>query len=105
MTQKELKKILRYNKRTGVFTWLKCARYGYTNKPAGCVNDMGEVVIRINGKPYKAHRLAYLYVKGYVPKRVIHRNRIKSDNRWINLMEKKHENNRSRTEQRRVVQN
>ena len=38
------------------------------------------------GKKYYAHRLAFLYVKGFLPEYEIdHKNRIRHDNKWSNL--------------------
>jgi len=56
------------------------------NKIAGSVNNLGYVKIKLNGKSYAAHRLAFLYVTGSWPEnQVDHINRIRTDNRWENL--------------------
>lgn len=48
----------------------------------------GYVDIRIDAKKYKAHRLAWLYVHGRWPEKLIdHINGVKTDNRLINLRE------------------
>ena len=87
ITQKRLKEVLRYNRRTGFWTWkvfmssraLKGARAGSTRAD-------GNVRIRIDGKLYLAHRLAHLYVKGVFPSAVVdHKNGDASKNRWSNL--------------------
>lgn len=50
---------------------------------AGNVEPQGYVIIRYKGKAYKAHRLAWLYIKGIWPVGLIdHKNGVKSDN-WI----------------------
>jgi len=42
----------------------------------------------IKGKRYYAHRLAWLYVYGYLPEQIVHHiNHVKIDNRIGNLME------------------
>lgn len=93
LTQERLKHLLHYNPDNGVFIW--------RNKPAsrsnrikagdiaGCIKtDSGYVVINIDGKSYRAHRLAWFYVYGVWPKQKIdHINNIKSDNRILNLRE------------------
>lgn len=48
----------------------------------------GYIAIKVNGKTYKAHRLAWLYVYGVFPKeQTDHLNGIKSDNSIKNLRE------------------
>lgn len=78
-----------YNYETGEFTWISSKR-GPINAGdiAGTIAHNGYRVIKINGKLYLAHRLAFLYVNKQLPLRQIdHINGIKSDNRWINLRE------------------
>ncbi len=90
ITQKELKRLLSYDKETGEFTW----RYNVSSRArkgdtAGALCQ-GYMHIRIDGVGHKAHRLAFLYVKGRftkLPNVVDHINGIKTDNRWINLQE------------------
>lgn len=58
-------------------------RKGYI---AGSTNSVGYVVIYVDGKGLKAHRLAWLYCKGTWPKNHIdHLNGVKNDNRIDNL--------------------
>ena len=83
LTQKRLKELLHYDPETGVFTWL----YGcYRGKVAGGLDQEGYRTIRISKKEYRAHRLAFLYVEGYLPEyQVDHKNGNRDDNRWSNL--------------------
>jgi len=83
-----LKENLQYDSLTGIFTWLissaKCIKVGDI---AGSL-DKGYVKIQINKKIYFAHRLAWLYMTGEMPKDVIdHINGIRNDNRICNLRE------------------
>jgi hypothetical protein len=56
-----------------------------SGKVAGTTH-LGYVKIRINGKQYRAHRLAWLYIYGAFPSIDIdHINTVKSDNRIVNL--------------------
>ena len=84
----ELKKILEYSPETGRFKW-KIDRLPIVSGDwAGTIRKDNYVVIKINGKQYKAHRLAWLYVYGEWPTQEIdHINRIKNDNRICNLRE------------------
>ena len=87
LTQKYLKSILHYNIDTGLFI-RKVSRGGNAVKGrvAGYKDVYGYIVIQINEKRYKAHRLAWFYMEGYWPEyQVDHINRVKSDNRWCNL--------------------
>lgn len=88
LTQVELKKLLSYDASTGLFTW-KLRRQGVRQGSlAGYKNNSGYVRISLHGRFYLAHRLAWLYVHGYVPKGEIdHINRIRDDNRIENLRE------------------
>jgi len=79
LTQAELQSKLHYNQETGVFTRLK------NNKIAGCKNQNGYIMIGLNNKDYRAHRLAWLYIHGYIPEFIDHINGIKDNNKLSNL--------------------
>ena len=89
ITQKQLKEVLKYDPKTGIFVWIA----GRGNRMrsgdiAGGVKTNGYIEIKIDGKPYKAHRLAWLYVYGYFPENQIdHKNRIRAANKISNLRE------------------
>lgn len=89
ITQEILKQNLHYNPQTGDFTWIKVCGGVKRGKIAGHKESENDYVkIRLLGKLYKAHRLAWLYVYGTWPKEYIdHINNIKSDNRINNLRE------------------
>jgi hypothetical protein len=55
------------------------------NKLAGFRKANGYIAIGIRGKEYFAHRLAWFYVRGVWPIEIDHINRIRNDNRIINL--------------------
>jgi hypothetical protein len=91
-TQKRLKELLNYDPNTGLFRWK--GNFGHGTKEgkiAGTLrkaNDRqsGRRAIGIDGKIYRAHHLAWLYMTGNWPSRQVdHCNRIKSDDRWENL--------------------
>ena len=87
LTQKKLKQILNYDPLTGEFIWIvTLSNHAIAGSVAGCLNKLGYTQIRISGKNYLAHRLAWLYVYGYFPEHDIdHKDRNKSNNKIINL--------------------
>lgn len=89
ITQEELKQYLDYNKDTGMFTWIqKKAAWQKIGSVAGSLHHEGYIVIGFNYKPYPAHRLAWLFVYGKFPEKELdHINRIRTDNRIVNLRE------------------
>jgi len=101
LTQEYIKECLDYNPETGTFFWrirpishfkdLRRQRIFnrvYAGKPCGHLNKQGYLVIRVAGFLCKAHRLAWLYVHGAMPKELLdHINRNRSDNRICNLRE------------------
>lgn len=87
MTQERLKILLDYDPETGVFTGKtirgKHDRRGViegSNRTAG-----GYCRLLLDGKQYLAHRMAWLYVYGFLPEGIDHRNTNTSDNRISNL--------------------
>lgn len=88
ITQKRLKEIVRYNARTGIFTWKIAKGNRKAGVAAGTAQPKGYVCLCIDGRIYKAHRLAWVYVTGMNPKKEIdHKNKIRNDNRFCNLRE------------------
>jgi HNH endonuclease len=88
LTQARLQELLRYDLETGEFFWcIDKSGSAKTGDRAGNMNGNGYWEISVDGKKYKAHRLAWLYVYGYFSERLDHKNRNKSDNRITNLRE------------------
>jgi len=86
ITQEELKEILHYDPITGIFTSLvNRGSKVHKGDTLGSLEPRGYLRIRINYKFYKLHRLAFLYMEGYMPIEVDHKNRIRTDNHWDNL--------------------
>lgn len=57
-----LLELLEYDPQSGVFTW-RCCRYrSRVGTPAGTLNDRGYIKIKIDGRAYAAHQLAWYYV-------------------------------------------
>lgn len=91
ITQERLKELLSYDESTGEFKWIKKSSK-MSNVPigtkAGNVSPYGYHQIRVDGVIYYSHRLAWLYMFGYFPITDLdHINRIRSDNRIVNLRE------------------
>lgn len=94
LTFDRLRELLYYCHETGTFTWLQTRQRSPEGSLAGHTNKVGYCVIGIDGKYYKAHRLAFLYMTGEWPKKQVdHINRNKSDNRWSNLRDVSNKDN------------
>jgi hypothetical protein len=86
LTQARLKELFYYNPETGLFTRIKDTGNAHVGDVAGTISQTGYVYISVNGKGYRAHRLAWLYLHGSLPECLIdHINGIKHDNRLVNL--------------------
>ena len=88
LTQQELKKLVTYDPDTGIFRWAADVGTGKikAGEIAGSYDSKGYLRIGINGRKYKSHRLAWLYVHGCFPEDEIdHINRVRDDNRIENL--------------------
>ena len=86
VAQARLKELLDYNPDTGVFTWRKSRGCVAAGSVAGCMDAKGYLRIRVDGKKYANHRLAWLYVYGEFPAdQLDHINRVRNDNRICNL--------------------
>ena len=87
LTQARLKELLHYDPATGVFTNAqKRGRRGALGVVTGSVNRSGYVQIKLMGKCYLAHRLAWLYEYGVFPVAdTDHIDQDKTNNRIANL--------------------
>ena len=87
LTQERLKELLSYDPLTGVFTRLQQVSNKINHERAGWLDKTsGYRRIGIDGKNHAEHRLVFLYMVGEMPEEVDHDNRIKDDNRWLNLL-------------------
>lgn len=89
LTCQRLRELLSYDPETGDFRWVvdrsPAVRAGSV---AGCINKDGYVIVRIDGRGYAAHRLAWLYTYSTWPTcEIDHRNGVRSCNRLENLRE------------------
>ena len=78
---KDLIKRLSYDPETGVLTWIEGRRKG---KNVGTIVD-GYLKLKFKGKCYFAHRIIWHMVHGACDGMIDHINRVRTDNRLINL--------------------
>lgn len=86
ISQEYVKALLQYNPEDGVFTWRMAARCIKAGDKAGSLCSDGYVRVKIDGKLYASHRVAWLYMTGEWPTGdVDHRDTDRTNNRWDNL--------------------
>ena len=88
LTQERLKELLRYDPETGDFVWrVRMGSRALKGDTAGHLHHTGYIHIAVLEAIYTAHRLAWLYTKGYFPKNIDidHEDQIKHHNWWSNL--------------------
>jgi len=83
-----------YNPDTGVFTWrVDVGRKTRAGSVAGSCDGRGYRAIRMSGRRYRSHRLAFLICNNHLPEFIDHVNGNRSDNRIINLRSASHKQN------------
>lgn len=85
LTQAKVREVLTYCPLTGKLTWRVARGRCAAGSPAGYDADRGYKGVRVFGKMMYVHRVAFLYMAGYLPPEVDHINGIRDDNRWVNL--------------------
>jgi hypothetical protein len=91
LTANRIKERLSYDPKTGVFVW---ATGRYMGKVAGHKDHYGYIMIRVDGKQYPAHRLAWLLTHGeWPPNQLDHRDRNRANNAMANLRPATHSQN------------
>lgn len=96
VTASVVRDLLDYDPATGIFRWRVDRRSGRSHARvqaragdvAGSIRTDGYLAIKIEGRSYRSHRLAWLYVYGRWPDpECDHRNCERNDNRIANLRE------------------
>lgn len=86
LTHDKLKEMLHYDPASGVFTWLVSRGSVKPGSSPKARDTYGYPVIRIFKRLYRAHRIAWFYMTGEMPKfNIDHRNGNTTDNSWVNL--------------------
>jgi len=87
LTLERVKQLVSFNAETGAFTWNQpVSRKVRPGDKAGSKDAYGYWVLSLDGKKYKAHHIAWLYVHGSMPhEEVDHINGVRDDNRISNL--------------------
>ncbi len=94
-TAEYLRSVLHYDQESGIFTWkVSTSNSVKVGATAGSLNGHGYLLIQLQSRKYKAHRLAWLYMYSNWPKdQLDHVNRIRTDNRIANLRDVSHKQN------------
>ena len=86
LTQKNLKLLVYYDMKTGIFKRRVKTERSMVGSILGYRRKDGYVSFFVGEKKYLAHRLAILYVDGYMPEgQVDHEDRIRHHNQYDNL--------------------
>jgi len=102
LTQERLKEILHYDPQTGEWRWKQRLAWRIdVGERAGTINQLGYLIITIDGTLYAAHRLAFLYMTGEWPiDEVDHCDLNKANCVWSNLRQSIHQQNCSNVRKR-----
>ena len=88
LSAERLHELLLYNEDTGLLTWKA------SGKTAGSITPKGYIRVGIDGKCFMAHRVIWVMKTGEdPPEQIDHKDRVGTNNRWINLREASQEVN------------
>lgn len=100
-SSEKLRKLFKYEPDTGLLFWRVSPAFSVRpGDRAGTIIN-GYVRITIEGQRYSAHRIVWAMMTGLWPKKDLdHVNRVRRDNRWVNLREATPTQNRWNTDLR-----
>jgi HNH endonuclease len=103
LTQARLQELLHYDPGSGEFRWRVQTKSNHrAGDIAGCRMRSDYWTIHIDGRSYRAHQLAWLYMKGEWGRPLIdHRDGDPLNNRWRNLRRSNLSNNACRSRHER----
>lgn len=89
LTVERLRQLVHYDFVTGKFMRLvSTSPRALAGDECGDLDGKGYIRLRVDGKRYSGHRLAWFYITGCWPENEVdHWNLIRTDNRWGNLRE------------------
>jgi len=86
LTRARLRELLHYNPKTGEFRWRKRPGDGHGDPSAGYVESRAYRRIKVDGRAYREHQLAWFFMTGRWGRPAIdHRDGDATNNRWNNL--------------------
>ena len=86
VSQERVKELFDYNHKTGSLVWRVDRTRGVkAGDPAGGLDREGYLQVGIDGWVYRLHRICFLHYYGYLPSKLDHINRCKTDNNISNL--------------------
>ena len=97
LTQDLVRKLFNYNKRLGKLYYLMPTHNHNVGDVAGYRHSGGYISISIGNTEHLAHRIIWLYVKGYLPDMVDHIDHVRTNNAWANLREVNNTDNSKNT--------
>jgi len=94
--------IISYDPAAGTFRWKIEGNKKVLGAEVGTQYKNGYNMITVNGVRYRAGRLAWFLSYNYWPREIDHINRIKSDDRLVNLREVSHSKNMTNVRTRAI---
>lgn len=85
VTQARLRELFHYDPETGIFTRLSHAGGKVAGLRAGGTGPDGYRRLRVDGRRYVAHQMAWLYMTGALVTGLDHRDGDRANNRFLNL--------------------
>ncbi len=86
ITQSRLRELVAYDPETGILRYLRDVGGKKAGERCGWLHPAGWRYLSVDGKTYRAARLIWFYMTGEWPDRLVdHENRIRDDDRWVNL--------------------